>query len=251
MMGIGFECGPPRSDGKIEPSWFGTATLTCEQLRELSDTVESWGADVLSDWGASVLESREAFIVVGGDCEEFRVERSRAWLSKPSSRDPDEFERLTELLISIAEWAGWICVGDNGLISGGELHCTVCGAKGFTYSCPQRHDPEHVRLRAHVTPRPPPKVIQPGMFDALCKAATSSAVRAALKELDADPPLTDPQVVLALLLSPDWVDRALDAIERLGARAFTEHARVLDARLRQLAMLSDDPDVAARAEKLR
>jgi len=239
-MGIGFRFGPPRGDRRVHDGWFGDRELSEDQFRELMRHVEAWGGElghVTSDRGW-----------IAGDCEAFTVRRDGGYLDKPTLRDELECERLTSLMVQIADHAGWIVTGDEGLVAGGVLRCETCGARGFPYRCAAGHPRAALRLDVHSSP---PMEIEtpPSPLDAIRDASTSSALRRALDAHEGELPMNDPHLVLALLLSDDThlVSRALDVIESGGDFPAT----LLDVRLRRLAMLSDDPSIAERAKSLR
>ncbi len=154
--------------------------------------------------------------------------------------------------MDIADRAGWIVVGPEGLVHGASLECTKCGAKDFPYECPRGcpRDAIHLacaQLIAPYTPTTPERT----PLDDVRNASTARELAVAVATLGHAPPLDDPEIVLAVLLSEDLTPSALDAVESLGKEAFGPRASLLDARLHRIEMLADDPEVAKRAAALR
>ena len=243
-MGIGFDFGPPPADGKVDRGWFGELLLTHEQLVELAREI-----DAQDD--ACVAEQRDDWFTVEGNHEEFMVRLGGGWLSKPGPSDEDEFERLTGLMMQIADRAGWIVTGPQGLVHGGFLECTVCGAKEFGYECPGKCPRSAIRLRCTQSAPETAKTAERTSLDRVREASTARELSESLAALGYEPSLDDPNVVLALLLDEELAPKALDAVKSLGKEAFAKRASLLDARLRRLEMLAEDPEVAKRAAALR
>lgn len=243
-MGIGFDLGPPPPFGRVEHDWFGTRKLTGLQLGEIAREIDA-------QLDSQVNEQRDDWFTIEGDHEEFIVRLDGGHLSKPSRSDDDEYDRLTSLMLHIADRAGWIVVGPEGLVHGGFLECTKCGAKKFPYKCPRGCPRSDIVLHCTQSPPATPAAPKRTSLDAVREASTVVELSQALVELGHDPPLDDPDVLLALLIDEDWAQKALVAIERLGKEAFTKRASLLDARLRRIENLSDDEEIAKRAATLR
>lgn len=215
-MGIGFDFGPPKRGFDPYGEWLGKRTLADEHLKELVRRVESRGYAVDDRYEVKVIEA---------DCEHFEFGPTGGHLSKPS-RDEDELERQYDLACMICDYAGWILVGE-----------------GFDYGF------EKTAKGYRVTTSPPPPIAEIDTLDAVREAATSTALEAAIRAHGGELPMDDVRVLCALLLSRDDAV-VLDALEAL-ANMEVELEGALDARLRRVAMLADDPAIAAKAEALR
>lgn len=216
-MGIGFDFGPPTHD--FDPyggAWLGERRLSAAHLAELVRRVEARGYPVDDRYEIKVIEA---------DCEHFEFGPTGGHLSKPS-RDEDELERQYELACSICEYAGWILVGE-----------------GFGFGF------EKTSTGYRATTSPPEDIPPRDTLDAVLRAGTSQALEEALCEHEGRLPMDDPRVLCALLLSRDdqVVMDALDALQALDVPL----EGALDARLRRVAMLADDPAIAAKANALR
>ncbi|MFK7999062.1 MAG: hypothetical protein AB8H86_05670 [Polyangiales bacterium] len=228
-MGWGIDFGPPKAKG-FDPhgDWRGERKLSQDELKELVRLVESWGTSVDSDGDTHFVEV---------PCEEFMFDACGGYLSKPgagSDRDRDD-EVEAQLLMAerICDFAGWVIVGE-----------------GYYYGFTE----EANGYKIHTAPPETRKPAAPSLLSVLVDASTSSALEKALAEFraaGAELPLGDAGVLFALLVSHDESVVA-DALLRLEALdPAPKSTELRQGRLRRVATLSGDPDIAQRATALR